>query len=185
MSWNLFFYRPVGQPELIIEEVDPLFARLPRFTRIPSREEDPLARGEVAFHYQNPISNTAFDFTFLTPEEDAEEEPGRADFPYEETPLQLHLHFMQSPELAQEAMPIAAEVCQALHLLVLDPQSEQEIPLPPNVDALIRSYNSFNQTVQETVEHVQQRSRRYMTIALALLLSGVGLIVLMATGVLR
>jgi hypothetical protein len=166
VSWTLLFYRPAGEPELIIEEVDALFERMPRFTRQPSRDEDPLAENPVAFRYRNPISAAEFQFVFESPagEEDAEE----AVLPAE-TPLRLEVDYLQPPATAQEAIPIAAEVSQYLSLLALDPQSEAAAPGLPHVDALIRSYVGHNRDVQQTLVSVEARRRRYVTIGAVLL----------------
>jgi hypothetical protein len=180
MSWTLLFFRRVGEPELIIEEVDSLFDRLPRFRRLPSREVDPAAEGEVLFRYENPITNITFDFAFQTPEALPEEEasPGQVDFPYELTPLELRLSSHLPAEAAQEAMPVAAEVCQQLGLLALDPQIEQQVPGPPDVDALIRSFVDHSQSVRETIMHLVERRRRHMAMALAFLVAGLLLLLL-------
>ena len=169
VSWTLLFYRPAGEPDLLIEEVDALFERLPRFTREPPRDEDPLAEKPVDFRYRNPISGAEFRFTFESPAEDDLPDAGAESGP-PETPLRLEVDYLQPAVAAQEAMPVAAEVCQHLSLLALDPQEEQDAPGPPHVDALIRSYVGRQRDVQETLVHVEGRRRRYVMVGCALLL---------------
>jgi hypothetical protein len=180
MSWTLFFFRRTGDGELTVEEVDALFERLPRVSRIPPREEDPPAAGEVVYPYHNPITDVRFEFSFQC-EGDGQadaEDPGRIDFPYEETPLQMRLEYLAPAQTAQEAMPVAAEVCQHLRLLAFDAQSGAEIPAPPNVDALIRSYVGTRQEVAETLEFLHTHRRRRMLIALAIFVAGLLMLVL-------
>ncbi len=168
MGWILEFYRRVGQTELVIEELDPFFARQPRFTREPQREVDPLAEHEVCFFYVNPISRVEFAFTFQTPPEAEEEDLGRADFSFEATALRLELPLLQHPETAQEAIPIVEEICLQLDVLVRDPQREQELPARPDAAVLIRSYLGWNQEAQETLAYLEDRRARYLRTALAL-----------------
>jgi hypothetical protein len=160
MSWQLSFYRRVGQPELIIEELDPVFERAPRFTRVPPREEDPQAELEVRFRYENPISQVSFEFSFQSPSESDEEAPGRADFPFEETTLVLRLPLERSAETAQEAIPVAIELCQQLNLFPLDLQDGQELPGRPDAEALIRSYLDYCRGVEETIDFLHRRRKQ-------------------------
>ena len=167
LAWTLLFYRPAGEPDLIIEEVDALFERMPRFTRDPPREKDSLAEHLVAFRYHNPISNAEFRFTFQSPPEDKDDEDV-GDALTAEAPLRMEVDYLQPAATAQEAMPVAVEVCQHLCLQVLDPQSDTTVPGPPDVDALIRSYVGQNRDAQETLVVFEQRRRSYVKIGAAL-----------------
>jgi hypothetical protein len=171
MSWVLAFYRRPGEGDLLLEEVEPLFARLPRFTRAPPAAEGNA--GEIAYEYENPISGVRFAFHFAPPAE--EEEPEESDSGHLLTGLRLALPHDGAPEAAQEAIPAAVEVCQALHLETLDLQGDVETPARPDADALIGSYTRFIRDVAENLAGFEERRRRFAAIGLALLAAGVAL----------
>ena len=167
MAWVLEFYRPAGQPELLIEELDPLFERMPRFEREPARALDPVAAAPVYFRYRNPISGVEFAFRFQTLPEPEEEIEASSPLACQPTSLLVELPLIEPAATAQEALPLVAEVCLHLHLLVRDPQAEEQDPARPDVDRLIRSYLAQNQAVEETIQHLEDRRRRYLRTALA------------------
>jgi hypothetical protein len=196
MSWLLQFFRQPGDEPLIIEEVDPLFARLPRFSRSPAQPADPLAAALVRFSYSNPITGAEFWFSFhsLDGDDDSAQDEGEdlhsdsgTEDRYQATGLELHLPGTDArpsaPELAQEAIPIVQEVCQSLRLWVFDAQSELEQPYRADADRLIASYVGYHQEVGETLEHVRQRTRRFVAIGCVFLAAAGVLLLLLALGV--
>lgn len=163
MSWRLEYYRRVGQPWLTLEEVDAALSRVGGLTRVPAGgdEVEPPREGdapqEVVHRFSDPQAHIEFEFGYLvvTPEED----PGRADFPFEAMPFELRVPFFQQEAAARRAVESGMQVAEALDLLVLDPQVEQETPGRPDAEALIRSYTLYNRDVEETLEYVSRRGR--------------------------
>lgn len=163
MSWELRFYRRVGQSPLIREEVTPVFSRLPRFEQ---QELEPTP-GEfrARYVYLNPISGVTFRFDFVEPDEEPEgEDPGVVDFPYELTGLTMTVEYPSAPEAAQEAAPIAVEICQMLDLLVQPPQMDQLEPRKPDAAALIESYLSWCGAIDEVIVHLKKRKRQHLSV---------------------
>lgn len=163
VSWRLEFYRRVGQPWLILDAVDAAFEAIGGFTRVPALGEERAVPGEgeappeVVFQYTGPDARGEFEFGYLVVP--AEEDPGRADFPFEAMPFELRVPFFQAEAAARQAVEAAQRVAAALDLLVLDPQVEQETPASPDGEALIRSYTVYNRDVEETLEYVSRRGR--------------------------
>ncbi len=184
MSWRLEFYRRVGQPPLSLEESDTAFAHFEHLTRSTSPTDGP-EREEVLYQRIDRETGTEADvmggaeagsegsaegtvryfFSYL-PDSEGEEDPGRPDFPYERTPLELGVPFFQSEAVARQAVETAVDACAALDLLALDPQMEQEIPGRPDAEVLVRSYTTYNRDVEDTLAFVRSRSR---TVAIGVL----------------
>jgi hypothetical protein len=176
MSWSLLFFRRVGEPLLSLEETRRVFSRLPRFEEVPPRE----GQSDLTFAYHNPTSDVRFDFLFdcRLAERDPEADPGEVDFPFEVMPLRLRLGYEKPAEIAREALPVAGELAQSFDLLVLDPQSDQELPAEPDVEQLIRSYNTYAQDVAATMDYIRDRSRKMVLIGFTILLGALLFMVL-------
>lgn len=166
MSWRLEFYRRVGQGPLSREETDSVLGRFESLTRSTAPGEAP-DQEEVLYQRSDPEAGVEYYFSFFDfPDPEGDEDPGRPDFPYERTPLELGVPFFQSEAAVREAAEITVEVGTALDLLVLDPQMEQEFPGRPDLEALVRSYSTYNRDVEETLAFVRRRGR---TVAIAVL----------------
>jgi len=173
VSWKLVFYRRVGQPELRVDEVAAVLSGMPGLERLPAQTDD----GATVFRYRSADSGVEYAYALETPEE-AE---GRADFPYEDAGLTLLVDYFQPRETAEAAVGSAARVSEALDLLVLNPQAEQEVPSRVDAGALVRAYVEQQQELQQTLDHLRQRRNRMAAIGLALLLAGL-LLLLLAFG---
>lgn len=167
LSWRLEFYRRVGQAWLTLGDVDAALQAIGGFTRVPDAETEVAAPREgeppreVVYRFEAPgsagASEVEFEFGYLvvTPEED----PGRADFPFEAMPFELRIPFFQGEPAASRGIDAGMHVAEALDLLVLDPQVEQETPGRPDRETLIRSYTVYNRDVEETLAYVTRRGR--------------------------
>jgi hypothetical protein len=174
MTWTVLLYRRVGQPPLTLEGVEGALADRPGY----ERQE---LEGIVRFERRHGDAGIALEFTQpgILPDD-----PGSADFPYEETPLALLVERGSPDDPGGDLAGLladAAALCAELDVLTLAPQSAQEVPLPPDGAALLRGYEHFLQDVAETRAHIRRSSRRYMTIALALLVLS-GILFLLASG---
>lgn len=170
MSWTLLFYRAVGQPVLTLADVDAFFAARPGVSRATSTDSDSRERAVFAL---GPVGSEHSLLCAFEPPDATTEEPGSIDFPYEETPLRLSLDYFEDDSRAAEAAALALDLCRELHLLCLDPQSEQELPLCPAPETLRESYAEVNQEVRDAIAFAVQRRRQFLIIALVLLAVGV------------
>ena len=100
--FHLLFYRRVGEAPLRLEDLERVMAGLPAFTRDSQPAE--AESQEVRFLHEGTEAEGGFEFRFKAPSPDAEESPGRADFPFEVTPLELRMAYLQRREDAEAAM---------------------------------------------------------------------------------
>ena len=161
--FQLLFYRRVGQPPLTLDEVDAALRGMPGFRRQPAEPGEP-----ALYLHEGPAGEVGFALSFEGPV-DGEEDPGRADFPYEVTPLTLQWFSDVPPPSPGAALSVVAALCRELDLLVLDPQLGQEIPGPPDVDALMRSYAAHSEAIAETLEYMRGFRRRLLVRAALIL----------------
>jgi hypothetical protein len=147
-------------------------AGLPGLDRRPQADE--TGEQEASFAWSaSPAAGESggFEFRFETPPTDTEENPGRADFPFEITPLELRVGYLERTEDADAAMEAAAQVSRELGLLVLDPQSGQEIPVPPDAESLRRSYAAHRADVADSLAYLRQFRRKLLVRSLLIFLA--------------
>lgn len=182
MGWRLYFYRRVGEPVLDLSEVDAYFSARPGYHREPERDESPEGPDLTNFRFRDGQSGLALTFSFELWEPE-EEEPGRADFPYEETPLALDMDYCQPDAALKVAVREVEGVAETLGLLVQDPQLGPEEPSRPNLATLERSYAHYSAEVSQTIAYLRQRRRNLFLIGAALLSAGLLLLLLSGLGV--
>lgn len=182
MGWRLYFYRRVGEPALDLPEVDAYFSSRSGYHREPEREELSETPSLTNFRFRDGQSGLALTFSFESwdPED---EEPGRADFPYEETPLALDMDYCQPDAALLVALREVEGVVEALGLLVQDPQLGPEEPSRPNLASLERSYAHYSAEVTQTIAYLRQRRRNLFLIGAALLSAGLLLLLLSTLGI--
>lgn len=183
MAWELIFYRRVGQPVLHVEELDTALATRPGFSRETSEDDEPDTATSVLYRCVD-ASGGEFAFTFEPPEDDPEAQRGRADFPYEETGLHLYVPFLQDEAVVDRALRTVSELAGELSLLTLDPQIEQEEPVVPEQEVLARSYAARSTEVTEMIQYLRDRRKRLLATALAMLVAGLVLMLLLVSGLL-
>lgn len=183
MGWRLYFYRRVGEPELTLAETDAHFTSRPGYSRHSAEEEAPGAGGLTNYRLRDEETGLTLTFAFDPGDPEAEASPGRADFPFEETPLALDMDYCQ-PEPAR---PVALREVEAavtgLGLLVQDPQLGPEEPVRLDLPALARSYAQYSAEVAQTIAYLRNRRRTLVLIGAALLFAGMLLFLLSALGV--
>jgi len=179
MGWRLYFFRRVGEPELTLEDVDRYFLAHPGYTREPASGEAADSEEVIRYRYLDPDTTLTLSFCF-DPAPVEEEPPGRADFPYEDTPLELDMDYCQPAAAVDAALQEIEAATIALAVLVQDPQLGPEIPTRPDHGALERSYARYSQEVAQTIAYLRGRRRNLLLIGGALLLAGLLLLVLSA-----
>ena len=183
MGWRLYFYRRVGEPALTLAEVDEYFSACSGYSREPERDEAPEGESLTHFRFADADAGLVLNFSFEPWFSDEEEPPGRADFPYEETPLALDMDYCQPDAALKVALREVEAVAQTLGLLVQDPQLGPEEPSRPDRSSLERSYAHFSAEVAQTIAYLRQRRRTLLLIGAALLFAGLFLLLLSALGV--
>jgi len=182
MGWRLYFFRRVGEPYLTLEEVDRYFMGRPGYERDPALLENPEVEGVTHFRLADASTGLTLNFSFDPLPVDEEESQGRADFPYEDTPLELDMDYCQPAEAVDLALREVDAVAAALGVLVQDPQLGPEVPCRPDRAALERSYAHYSQDVAQTIAYLRSRRRNLLAIGGALLLAGLLLLLLSALG---
>lgn len=183
MGWRLYFYRRVGEPELPREEVDAYFAARPGYSRVAAPEDEEGPDAPANYRLQDAEAGLTLTFAYDPEVAEGEEAPGRADFPYEETPLALDMDYCQPDTARQLAIREVEAAASALGLLVQDPQLGPEEPSRPDSGALERSYTQYSEEVAQTIAYLRNRRRRLVLIGAALLLAGFLLLLLSALGI--
>lgn len=182
MGWRLYFFRRVGEPELTLDDVDRCFANRPGYERDPARLDTPEADGVTRFRLADASTGLTLCFYFAPLPVDEEEAQGRADFPYEDTLLELDMDYCQAAGAVDLALREVEVVAAALGVLVQDPQSGPEIPSRPDRGALERSYAHYSHDVAQTIAYLRSRRRNLMAIGGARLMAGLLLLLFSALG---
>lgn len=182
MGWRLYFYRRVGEPCLALEDVDRHFAARPNYERDPAPDEVVEAEDVTYYRLADTASGLTLSFCFDTAPLDDEDPAGRADFPYEETSLDLDMDYCQPLAAVQLALREVEAIAHALGLLVQDPQLGPEIPSRPDRGGLERSYAHYSAEVTQTIAYLRGRRRKLLVIGGALLFAGLLLLLGSALG---
>lgn len=183
MGWRLYFYRRVGEPGLAWEDVDRHFSARPGYEREPATGEAAEADQVTYYRLTDAASGLTLRFCFDPTPLDDEDPSGRADFPYEDSPLDLDMDYCQPAAAVQVALKEVEAAAHALGLLAQDPQLGPEIPSRPDRGALERSYAHYSEEVTQTIAYLRGRRRKMLAIGGALLLAGLLLLLGSALGV--
>lgn len=181
MAWCLRFYRRVGEPPLSPDEFRGYFRQRPRY-HAPRSEHgvwSDSTETDVSFQYRNEEFGLTFEFA-ASPADAAGEEEARADFPFEESGVRFSMDYHQPVEAAGVAIAEVVAAGEALGLLVLDPQADQEVPGPADAEGLVRSYARCSREIGETIEYLHTHRRNLLVIAAAMLVAGLLLLLLLA-----
>jgi plasmid stabilization system protein ParE len=173
----------VGEPELTREETDAYFAARPAYRHVSAPDEEDGASALANYRLQDEEAGLTLTFAYDPEVAEGEDTPGRADFPYEETPLELDVDYCQPDTARQAAIREVEAVVSALGLLVQDPQLGSEEPSRLDPGALERSYTRSSEEVAQTITYLRNRRRKLVLIGAALLLAGFLLLLLSALGI--